>query len=158
MKGNKGNAWKKVLLHPCMIAMYIGTIFMLTGVTLPKFLGNTISGISGSNTPLSMMLVGMMLAEINPKGLINKTMASYTAIRLIGVPLVIYGLLYVVGLFVTIDPMLRGITIIMAGMPTPITTALLASKYGGDESCATGMIFCSTILSMVTLPLWCLLF
>jgi predicted permease len=154
LKGHKENVIKKVLTHPCMIAMYVGAFFMFTGINLPQFISNTISGISNSNTPLSMMLVGMMLAEINPKGLINKTMVFYTFVRLIGVPAIVFA----ITAFLPIDPMLRGITIIMAGMPTPITTALLASKYGGDEKCATGMIFLSTIASMVTLPLWCLLF
>lgn len=154
LKGHKENVIKKVLTHPCMIAMYVGAFFMFTGIHLPQFLTNTISGISNSNTPLSMMLVGMMLAEIEPKGLINKTMVFYTVIRLVGIPAIIFA----VTAFLPIDPMLRGITIIMAGMPTPITTALLASKYGGDETCATGMIFLSTIASMVTLPLWCLFF
>ena len=41
----------------------------------------------------------------------------------------------------TLDPVLRGITVIMAGMPAPVTTALLSSKYHGDERYATGMIF-----------------
>ena len=154
LKGHKENVIKKVLTHPCMIAMYVGAFFMFTGIDLPRFLTNTISGISNSNTPLSMMLVGMMLAEIEPKGLINKTMVFYTVVRLVGIPAIIFA----VTAFLPIDPMLRGITIIMAGMPTPITTALLASKYGGDETCATGMIFLSTIASMVTLPLWCLFF
>ena len=154
LKGHKENVIKKVLTHPCMIAMYVGAFFMFTGIHLPQFLTNTISGISNSNTPLSMMLVGMMLAEIEPKGLINKTMVFYTVVRLVGIPAIIFA----VTAFLPIDPMLRGITIIMAGMPTPITTALLASKYGGDETCATGMIFLSTIASMVTLPLWCLFF
>lgn len=152
LKGHKENVMKKVLTHPCMVAMFVGAFFMLTGIGLPQFLENTISGISNSNTPLSMMLVGMMLAEINPKGLINKTMAFYTFVRLIGIPTIIFA----ITVFLPIDPMLRGITVIMAGMPTPITTALLASKYGGDEKCATGMIFLSTIASMITLPLWCL--
>lgn len=152
LKGHKENALKKVLTHPCIVAMYVGAFFMLTGITLPSFLQNTISGISSSNTPLSMMLVGMMLAEINPKGLINKTMVFYTFIRLIGISAIIFA----ITAFLPIDPMLRGITVIMAGMPAPITTALLASKYGGDEKCATGMIFLSTIASLVTLPIWCL--
>lgn len=152
LKGHKENALKKVLTHPCIIAMYVGTLVMLTGITLPSFLQNTISGISSSNTPLSMMLVGMMLAEINPKGLINKTMVFYTFVRLIGISAVVFA----ITAFLPIDPMLRGITVIMAGMPAPITTALLASKYGGDEKCATGMIFLSTIASLVTLPIWCL--
>lgn len=152
LKGQKQNVLKKVLTHPCMIATFLGTIWMITGFKAPEFILNTISGISSSNTPLSMMLVGMLLAEINPKGLIDKAMVFYTFIRLIGMPAIIFGLTA----FLPIDPMLRGITVIMAGMPTPITTILLSSKYGGDEKCATGMIFLSTIASMITLPLWCL--
>jgi len=152
MKGHKESVVKKVLTHPCMVAMYVGAVFMVTGITLPSFLAKTISGISNCNTPMSMMLVGMMLAEINPKGLINKTMVFYVFVRLIGISAIIYGLTA----FLHIDPMLRGITVIMAGMPTPVTTALLSTKYGGDEQCATGMIFLSTILSMITLPILCL--
>lgn len=152
IKGHKENIAKKVLTHPCIIAMYIGAIFMLTGVSLPSFLGNTISGISKCNTPMSMMLVGMMLAEINPKGLVDKTLIFYTFVRLIGISAIVFGLTS----FLNIDPMLRGITVIMAGMPTPVTTALLSTKYGGDEQCATGMIFLSTIISMITLPILCM--
>lgn len=152
LKGEKVNLWKKVLLHPCVIAMYVGAIFLVTGVRLPGFVEQTISGISGSNSPLSMMLVGMMLAEMSPKGLLRKNLWFYTVVRLLVIPAVIL----LASMKLPIDPMLRGITVIMAGMPTPITTALLASKYGGDEECATGMIFMSTILSMVTLPILCL--
>ena len=119
---------------------------------MPGFLEQTISGISGSNTPLSMMLVGMLLAEINPKGLFKKDLAFYTLVRLIVIPAVIL----LITAKLPIDPMLRGITVIIAGMPAPITTALLSAKYGGDEKYATGMIFLSTITSLFTLPIWCL--
>ena len=51
--------------------------------------------------------------------------------------------------------LLRGITVIIAGMPTPVTTALLSAKYHGNEGYATGMIFVTTILSLFTLPVWC---
>ena len=152
LKGEKVNVWKKVLLHPCVIAMYIGTIFVVTGAQLPGFVKETIEGISRSNTPLSMMLVGMLLAEMNPKGLFRKNLVFYTLVRLLVIPAVIVALTAKL----PIDPMLRGITVIIAGMPAPITTVLLASKYGGDEACATGMIFISTILSMITLPILCL--
>ncbi len=151
MKGSKENTWKKVLTHPCIVAIYLGIAIMLSGIQFPVFVDNTITGISNCNTPLSMMLIGMMLAEIRPKGLIDKMMVFYTSVRLLIIPAVIFG----VTAFLPIDPMLRGITVIMAGMPAPITTALLSSKYGGDEEYATGMIFITTILSLVTLPLWC---
>lgn len=151
MKGSKRDGIKKILTHPCIVAIYLGVIVMLTGVEFPKFVDNTITGISNCNTPLSMMLIGMMLAEVQPKGLIDKTMIFYTSVRLLIIPAVIFA----ITTFLPIDPILRGITVIMSGMPAPITTALLSSKYGGDEEYATGMIFLSTILSLVTLPLWC---
>ena len=58
-------------------------------------------------------------------------------------------------MFLDIDPLLRGIAVIIAGMPAPITTALLSAKYDGDETYATGMIFVTTIVSLITLPIWC---
>ena len=152
LKGRKEKLWKNVLTHPCIVAIYAGVIIMVCAIQFPTFVEKTIVGISGCNTPLSMMLVGMMLAEVKPKGLIDKTMVFYTAIRLLIIPAVVFA----ITAFLPIDGMLRGITVIMAGMPAPITTALLSAKYGGDEKYATGMVFLSTILSLITLPLWCL--
>lgn len=152
LKGRKEKLWKNVLTHPCIVAIYAGIIIMVGGIQFPTFVEKTIVGISGCNTPLSMMLIGMMLAEVKPKGLIDKTMVFYTTIRLLVIPAVVF----VITAFLPIDGMLRGITVIMAGMPAPITTALLSAKYGGDEKYATGMVFLSTILSLITLPIWCL--
>ena len=152
LKGHKQNVLKKIITNPCIVVMFIGAAIMSSGIVLPEFMTRTITGISNCNMPLSMMLIGMFLAEINPKGLIDKTMVFYTGIRLIGIPLIIFA----ITAFLPIDPMLRGITVIIAGMPAPITTALLSAKYGGDEKYATGMIFLSTITSLFTLPIWCL--
>lgn len=152
LKGQKGKLWKNILTHPCIVAIYAGVIVMVSGVQVPTFVEKTITGISNCNTPLSMMLVGMMLAEVNPKGLIDTPMVLYALLRLLAIP----GVIYVLTAYLPIDSMLRGITVIMAGMPAPITTALLSAKYGGDEKYATGMIFLSTLLSLITLPLWCL--
>lgn len=150
-EGRKGSLMKKVLTHPCIVVIYIGAVIMISGISLPTFIENTIIGVSRCNTPLSMMLVGMLLAEIQPKGLIDKTMVFYTGVRLLMIPAVIFA----ITAFLPINPMLRGVTVIMAGMPTPITTALLSAKYGGEEEYAAGMIFLTTILSLFTLPAWC---
>lgn len=152
LKGRKEKLWKNILTHPCIVAIYAGVLIMISGIEFPVFVEKTITGISNCNTPLSMMLVGMMLAEVKPKGLVDRTMMFYAGVRLLLIPAVVY----VIMAWLPIDAMLRGITVIMAGMPAPITTALLSAKYGGDEQYATGMIFMSTLLSLVTLPLWCL--
>lgn len=153
MKGNRENLVKKVLVHPCVAAIYLGLAAMLTGIRFPVFLENTVSGISGCNTPLSMMLIGMMLAEMEPRGMIDRTMVFYTSVRLVLIPAVIFGITFLL----PVSPLLRGITVIIAGMPAPVTTALLSAKYEGDERYATAMIFATTILSLATLPAWCFL-
>lgn len=153
LKGSRENLVKKVLTHPCVAAIYLGLAAMISGIEFPVFLENTVSSISSCNTPLSMMLIGMMLAEMEPKGMLDETMAFYTAARLLLIPAVIFGITW----FLPVSPLLRGITVIIAGMPAPVTTALLSAKYDGDEKYATAMIFVTTVLSLVTLPAWCYL-
>lgn len=149
----QGNLVKKVLMHPCVAAIYLGLAVMISRIPIPHFLENAISSISGCNMPLCMMLVGMMLFEMNPRGMIDRTMVFYTLIRLFGIPAIMFG----ITALLPIPRMLRGVTVILAGMPAPVTTALLSSKYGGDEEYAAGMIFVTTALSLITLPIWCYL-
>ncbi len=102
LKGNKNKLWKNIMTHPCIVAIYLGVIVMVSGIQLPVFVEKTITGISNCNTPLSMMLIGMMLAEVKPKGLIDKTMVFYTAVRLLVIPAVVFG----ITAFLQIDTML----------------------------------------------------
>lgn len=151
LKEKSGGLMKKVVTHPCIVAIYLGLFVMIAGISLPVSVEKTVSGISSCNTPLSMMLVGMMLAEMNPRGVLDRTMVVYTAVRLLLIPAVLFG----ITALLPIPDLLRGITVIIAGMPAPVTTALLSAKYHGNEVYATGMIFVTTILSLFTLPVWC---
>lgn len=156
MNGKEKHLFKKVMTHPCIVSIYLGMLVMIAGIEFPTCIANTIEKVSNCNTPISMMLVGMMLAEMDMKRvktLLDKTLVYYVFMRLIGIGAILYGVTFLL----PVDPLLKGVTVIIAGMPTPITTALLASKYDGDEDYATAMIFVTTILSLVTLPLWCLI-
>ncbi|MDF2514458.1 MAG: putative permease, partial [Herbinix sp.] len=58
---------KKVLTHPCIIACIIGIVLMISQLQLPGFLTAAIQTLSSCNTALSMMVIGMILADINVK-------------------------------------------------------------------------------------------
>ena len=47
--------------------------------------------------------------------------------------------------------------VVLAAMPAGTTTAILASKYNGDEAFASRCIVLTTVLSMAMLPLWCMI-
>ena len=73
---------KKVLTHPCIIAVYIGLILMITRLPLPAFLQNTIRSVGGCTTTVSMVLIGAILAEVEPGSILDRGMVRYAFIRL----------------------------------------------------------------------------
>ena len=58
---------KKVLTHPCIIACVIGLILMLGKIKLPAGIDGAISALGNCNTAMSMVVIGMILAEIDWK-------------------------------------------------------------------------------------------
>ena len=88
-----------------------------------------LASFSGCLTPASMMVIGMILAEINPKELVNKEVIYYTVIRL----LIISALVWIPCLLFRVDALVTGISVLLAAMPAGATTSMLASKYDSDE-------------------------
>ncbi|HBD01890.1 MAG TPA: autotransporter [Lachnoclostridium sp.] len=143
---------KKVLTHPCIIAVYIGLFLMITRLPLPAFLQNTIKSVGGCTTTVSMVLIGAILAEVEPGSILDWGIVKYAAIRLFLLPL----LVYVSCRAFHVNPLLAGVSVLLTGMPAGSTTAILASKYDGDYIFATKCVVVTTLLSLVTIPLWCM--
>lgn len=151
-KTSTKNVIKNLLLHPCIIAVYIGSAIMLTGVKLPLFLDNTIKSVGNCNTAISMIVIGTILAEINVKEIktfFSKLLMYYSAIRLVVIPLLVFAILKIAHM----DAMVIGVTVLLAAMPAGSTTAILAEKYGADSLFASKCIFISTLFSLFTIPL-----
>ncbi len=145
---------KKVLTHPCIVAVAIGFALMLAGnPPLPPVLQKTLAGVSGCNTSMSMIVIGSILAGAEHIDFKDRMLWRYTLARLLLIPLAVYAAL----LLVPVDPMIRGVMVLASGMPAGSTTAILAQRYDGDAPFASCMIFVTTLLSNVTLPLLCLL-
>ena len=143
---------KKVLTHPCIVAVYIGMALMTLQISLPVFLENTIRSVGGCTTAISMVLIGTILAEVEPGSILDKGIVKYSFIRLVLIPFLVFAccrLLHVA-------PLLSGVSVLLTGMPAGSTTAILAAKYDGDYIFATKCVVITTLLSLVTIPLWCL--
>jgi predicted permease len=56
-----------------------------------------------------------------------------------------------------LDNVSLGISVLMTGMPAGATAAIFAARYGSDAPFATKCVVMSTLLSMLSLPLWCYL-
>lgn len=145
-----GKTIKKVLLHPCVIACEIGIILMLTKVELPSIILTPLQTLGRCNTALSMLVIGMILADIDLKKLVDKTVAAYTVLRLVLIPLIVY----VVCLLLPINDVVRGVCVILAAMPAGATTSMLAAKYECDPEFATKLVVFSTVCSIPAIIVW----
>ena len=144
---------RKLATHPCIVAVGIGFALMLAGnPALPVPVQKVLSGASSCNTCMSMLVIGSILAGAEHINLKDGMLWWYTAARLLVIPLAVFLLL----LPLPIDPLIRAVMVLASGMPAGTTTAILAAKYDGDAPFASCLIFISTLLSLVTLPVLCL--
>lgn len=139
------------MTHPCIISVVIGFFLMIAQLRLPGFLELAVSKMADANTGLAMVLVGSILAEIPVRKLADRQALYYSLIRLFFVPLLVF-----LGCkCFRVDAFVTGVSVVLSGMPAASVTAVLAAKYGKDETFATKCVVLSTLLSILTVPLWC---
>ena len=148
-KGKKG-VWKSVLTHPCIIATIIGIIRMLFQIPFPAAVNSLLSAVGKCTTPITMIFLGMIMAESGFKKLFSKLTLYYTVIRLVIIPV----LTMVPCILLKLDPMVAGLSVLLAAMPAGSTTAVLAEQYNVDVEFAASCVVLTTLLSIALLPLW----
>lgn len=151
-KDESGNVWKKVLLHPCIVAIYIGLVVMILrmfNIYLPTSVDNTLGAIANCNTAMSMIVIGGILSDVKLTDLLDKTTWYFTAIRLLVLPIVLLLIIKVL----PIETVSGSVCVLETAMPAASTTAMLAQTYNRDPKFASNIVFVSTMASMITLPL-----
>ena len=144
---------KKVLTHPCVVACLIGVVFMVTGTRLPALLLAPVQTLGRCNTAMSMLVIGMILAKIDPRTLIDRSVLWFTIHRLVVFPLGIYILCRLLPVSHTVV----GLSVLLAAMPAGATTTMLAAKYDRDPQYATRLVIFSTLCSIPAIALWSIL-
>ena len=122
---DKKETVKKVISHPCVLACMTGLVLMLTQADIPEVILAPIQTIGRCNTALSMMVIGMILAEINIKDIVDKAVILYSLQRLVIIPLIIYVILTIL----PVSHLVRGLSVILAAMPIR-TVEIVTNKEG----------------------------
>ena len=141
---------KKLLRHPCIIACELGLIRMIFQIQIPEMIDNTISSVGKCCTPMVMIFLGMILAEVGFKTMLTKYNILLTVIRLVLIPAAVLG---ACALFHA-SPLAAGISVLLAAMPVGSTTAILAQEYHADVEFSADAVVLSTLLSIAFLPVW----
>lgn len=101
-------------------------------------------------TPLSMIILGTRLAEMNVRQLFtNKWVYVSSVFKLAVMPLIAFA----VAVALPVDITIKYALFFTLAMPTATQTLLFSEQYGGEPYTASTAVLLNTVLSVLTIPL-----
>jgi len=147
---------KKVLSTPAIAAILAGLFLYGTGIRLPGPLETAMTGMAGCMAPVSMLVVGLLISDLNLKEVLLSRRVYWVAVlRLIFYPLLSMGVLLVMGRLWQNRDGVNVLTVILLCSigPTASATTQMAQLFrnpkGGYVSAGNVV---TTLLCAVTMP------
>lgn len=141
---------KKNLINTPIIFTALGIIIFLFSIKLPSPVLKTLESIGNMTTPISMLIIGAMLADVKLKDVFKGFDIYYlNFVKLIVAPLLVCVMLKMLGS----DKTLLYICVILVSMPTASLIGVFAEKYNADKITSSKCVFLTTILSIITIPI-----
>ena len=151
---NKIN-WRKILPMP-LVGFFVAVIWLLTGIQLPKFLGDTFNYVGSLVTPLSLIYIGIVLANAGLKSIhFDKDTIFALLGRFILAPVVMILLVKWFGpsvLHLDIASLMGKTFIVQSATPALAVLPILAGEAHGDVDYATNDVVLSTLLFIIVVP------
>ncbi len=148
--GSFGKVVKKVVTHPCILATVVGILWMFFPIQLPEFLYKTIYSFNLCLTPFTMLIIGSIMADANLKEMFCKDIYVICLLRLVVQPLIVLCICRLLNL----ETLVAEVVTVLVAMPVASTTAILASQNDCDATFASNAVILTTILSLITIPLF----
>mgnify|MGYP000021332660 CR=1 FL=1 len=158
ISGKRENGMLAVFTRdPGMIATVLMLLIFACQWKPPAFVQTFLSGMSALCTPLSMLVIGCMLTQVNLKDILKeKSYYLLSFIRLTAIP--VCTLLILLPLArLGVDKDILFIVIIMCAMPAGSLTAIYAQKYRKDAHYVSGGIMHTMVCFCISLPIIILL-
>ncbi len=148
-RGERRLSAKKMLLSPGVIGLAAGLLILVLPVELPALVRAPISHLAALNTPIPMLFTGYYLSKVDlVHALRKKEYYAASAVRLLLVPTITIGLLYLVGIRGTLLSSMA----ISASAPVAAAVLMFADRYKQDTETAVNLVALSTVFSVVTMP------
>lgn len=149
--GGKGSEFEfKKMLNIGVIACFISVIICVFQLHVPEFVKTTTAGLSDLTAPLSMMVIGMSLTQMDLKEMfMDAKLIGFSLFKLLVIP--VLGMLIILQL--VDNEMLQSVCMIMMATPAASITVMLAQQYNGDVEMASKGVALTTVLSVITIPI-----
>ena len=139
----------KKIFTPVVIGMLAGCVVGLSGIAVPEFLGQVTEKSAACMAPVAMLLIGITLSQFRLRELLSmKRVYAIAAIRLLVIPLLVFGLLKLLKLDFLLLP-----AVLIHCMPCGMNSIIFPKLVGRDCRSAAATVMVSTLLSLITIPL-----
>lgn len=148
-KKSAGALARQILLNPMVLSTLVGLAWAVVGLPIPAPLAAYLDIFAGALTPCALFAIGLGLSIEGIRTNLATT-AALAVIKLLVMPLVVYGLCLVSGL----GPLYTIAAVVCAAVPTAKTVYILAGEYRLDEELVAATVSVTTLLSVVSLLCW----
>ena len=153
---NAKDVARNLLRTPVFYALVAGLTIYFFQIPIPRLIAQPIELLAGMNTPLSMLITGMLLAASDLKTIVSDLhIWKLAAVRMLLIPAVCLGVFTLLGLVHL--GMSAQVVLLLECCPAAAITSVFAVQFHHDESYAAGSVVLTTLLSIVILPLCALL-
>ena len=140
---------KQLLLTPFNVSLVVMFILLITQFKLPTALQQTADLLGGLCTPLSLLVVGAMVADCPVRALFEDgALWVVSIVRTLMIPVLILGIMALLPL----DLLLKQTVVALAAMPGASMSAMVAEQYQCAPRFGSLSVVHSTVLFVLTFP------
>lgn len=156
ISGQKGIGLKEIFLNWDLMAAFLGAFLMFARIRLPGPVQDAMGGIASTIGPVSLIMIGMLLAGVDPGKLFREKKLYLTVfLKMLPVPLLVMAVLKVLNLAALIPD---GKTIIYISFlavmtPTAAMVTQIAQIFDNQPEYASAINTLTTLTCIVTMPL-----
>lgn len=137
------------MLNMCSVSAVIGIVMLFLGLKLPAFLEDVMTPIGEANIPISMIVLGIQLADSNlVKILKNVKLVIISIISLTIWP----GLTFLAVNWLPLYDSVKLILVYASAFPTIVMIVAIAAREHKNATLAAESVALTTLFSILTLP------
>jgi malonate transporter len=140
---------RQIVFNPMVLSTMIGLAWAITGLPIPAPIAAYMNIFAAALTPCALFAIGLGLSIEAMRSNLAAAV-SLAAVKLVIMPLIVYGLCVASGL----DPLYTVAAVVCAAVPTAKTVYILAGEYKVEEPLVATTVSITTLMSVPTLLGW----
>jgi malonate transporter and related proteins len=137
---------RHIVLNPMVISTLIGMLWSVLDLRMPGPVAAYFGILADALTPCALFAIGLGLSIGGLRANVVQS-SLLSAIKLVVMPLIVYGLSVVLGL----DPLYTIAAVICAAVPTAKTVYILTGEYRCEEMMVASTVSMTTLFSILSL-------